>query len=200
LIQQAAGGDRAALSELLLRHYEGLSQYISSRISQDLRGLVRPEDVLQQTFVRVAQGISSFETRHEGAFRGWLKTIAGNLLKDAEKRRRRERRAPAQHAGQHLSSGEPGDAALLVERLPRDSTAPSGRVVRRDNIRCMQEAMADLPTDQREVIRRHYLQGQSITQIAESMQRTPDAVRGLCYRARQNLRVLMGQSSQYFSG
>ena len=81
------------------------------------------------------------------------------------------------------------------------ATAPRpAATVRQDNIACMQDALANLPEEQREVIRLHYLQDQSILQVAEGMNRTPDAVRGLCYRARKNLRTLMGQSSQYFSG
>ena len=56
---------------------------------------MRADDVLQQTFVRAAQAIGTFEPRHADAFRGWLRTIADNLVRDAEKRRRRERRFPA---------------------------------------------------------------------------------------------------------
>ena len=67
-------------------------------------------------------------------------------------------------------------------------------------MRCLQAALASLPEDQREVIQRHYLQDQSFEEIAHALGRTKDAIRGTCYRARRNLRALMGRSSLYFSG
>ena len=92
LVRQAAAGDRAALSQLLLIHYDGLERHIRARISDDLKRLLLADDILQQVFVRAAQSIGSYQPRHAGAFRAWLKTIADNLIKDAEKHRHRERR------------------------------------------------------------------------------------------------------------
>jgi RNA polymerase sigma factor (sigma-70 family) len=183
-MQQAIAGDRAALSSLLLEHYDDLHRHISARISNHLQGLVRADDILQQTFVRVAQRIADFEPQHDGAFRAWLKTIAENLLRDAEKRRRRERRAPSElgfgSAGTHPQRGG------LVDRLAGDFTTPARRVQRRDNIVHMKAAMQQLPGDQRE--------------IANALGCSKDAARGMCYRARQRLRTHMGRSSLYFSG
>jgi RNA polymerase sigma-70 factor (ECF subfamily) len=198
LIRQAVAGDRASLSQLLLIHYDGLRRHISRRIADDLQGLLREDDVLQQTFVRAAQTIGTFQPRHEGSFRAWLKTIAENLVKDAAKRRRRERRAPDPR-GHRKATGDDSVAAV-VDRIAADSTTPSGRAQRRENIRCMRAALASLPPDQREVIQRYYIEGQSLERIAEATDRTKDAVRGICYRARKNLRAIMGQSSLYFSG
>ncbi len=95
LIDEAIAGDRASLAQLLLLHYDSLLRHVAGRISRELQGLLRAEDILQQCFVRAANSIGSFENRHAGAFRGWLRTIADNLLRDAEKRRRRERREGA---------------------------------------------------------------------------------------------------------
>lgn len=195
LIQAAKEGDRSSLSQLLLLHYDSLRRYLASRISADLQGLLRAEDVLHQTLVRAARMVSSFEPHHAGSFRAWLRTIADNLLKDAEKRRRRERRA-----GDPLPGRAGSSIAVLMDRLAGDGTTPSGQVQRRDATRCMQAALASLPAEQREVLERYYLKEQSLDQIAEAMDRTRDAVRGVCYRARRNLRALMGRSSLYFSG
>ena len=78
-------------------------------------------------------------------------------------------------------------------------TSPSHRVQRGESIDAMKLAMAHLPGDQQEIVQRRYLQGQSLDQIAEETGRTKDAVRGLCFRARKNLRAVMGRSSLYFS-
>ena len=198
LVRQAVAGDRAALSQLLLLHYDGLLRRLSGRIPVELQGLLRPEDLLHQTLVRAAQSIGSFEARHAGAFRGWLDTIADNLLKDAAKRRRRERRAADPRPGERAP--DESSMAAMVERIAKDSSTPVGQAQRRESLRRMQAALAALPAEQRDVVERYYLQGQTYEQIAAATGRTKDAVRGIGFRARKNLREIMGRSSLYFSG
>ena len=62
-----------------------------------------------------------------------------------------------------------------------------------------QTAIGNLSPEHREVIQRYYLLDQSLQEIAEAMGRTKEAVRGLCYRARKDLREIMGGSSLFFS-
>ena len=197
-MRRAIAGDRAALSALLLDHYDSLHHHISNRISNQLQGLVRADDILQQTFVRAAQRITEFQPQHDGAFRGWLKTIAENLLRDAEKRRRRERRASSQRERSTASEGNRPVGGL--DQLAANLTTPARRVHRNDSIVRMKAAMQQLPREQREVIRRRYLLGQSLEEVAEALGCSKDAARGLCYRARQRLRAHMGRTSMYFSG
>ena len=68
-VGRAIGGDRAALSQLLLTHYDALRGHIARRIPAELQGLVRAEDVLHQTFVRAAQSLDGFQVRPEGSDR-----------------------------------------------------------------------------------------------------------------------------------
>jgi RNA polymerase sigma-70 factor (ECF subfamily) len=199
LIRQAVAGDRVALSQLLLIHYDALRHYVARQITPELQGLISADDVLHQTFVRAASSIHSFQQRHDGALRAWLETIAGNLVKDVRKRRYRERRA-SPRAAAAPSPDAASSVAALVERIAADTTPPGRKAQRRENVRCLHKALAGLATDQREVIERYYLEGQSLEEIAETTGRSKDAVRGLCYRARKNLRALMGRSSLYFSG
>ncbi len=176
LVRRAVAGDRASLSQLLLLCYDDLHRHVELRISQNLQSLMRADDILQQTFVRAAQAIQSFEYRHDGALRGWLRTIADNLLRDAEKRRRRERR--------ELMDGASG-LEPAVNRVVGPHTSPSRRVQRWESIDAMKTAMIRLPLDQQEILRRRYLYGESLGQIAAATGRTKDAVRGLCFRAQE---------------
>lgn len=199
LLSQAAGGDRAALSQALLLHYDSLRGHIAGRISGELKRLVDADDILHQTMVRAAQGIGRFEPRHEGAFRGWLKTIADNLIKDAQKRKRRERRAVAQD-DPPPGAGQNSSWAALVERIAGDVDSPSVNTQQKDNVRRLRAALAALPDEHREIIERYYLQGESLAEIAQALGAAKGAIRAKCYRARKRLRELMGRSSLYFSG
>ncbi len=198
LLFRAVEGDRASLSQLFLLHYDGLQKHIAARISSDLERLVLADDILHQALVRATQAIGKYQPRHEGSFRSWLRRIADNLIKDAEKRRRRERRAESdRHAG--LPAGS-GSWSVLVERIAGGDSTPSVRGQRRESARRLQTALAALPDDQRDIVERYYLRDQSLDEIAQAIGCTKGAVRASCYRARRRLRELMGRSSLYFSG
>ena len=197
LIQAATDGDRVALTQLFLSHHDSLRFHVQQQLRTGPAGVASADDILQQAFVRAAQAIRTFEPRGDGSFRGWLKTISTNLVKDARKRRQRERRAG--RAEQPLA-GADSSIGLVVDGLADDKTPPIRRAQRRESARRLRTAVAQLPSEQRDVIERYYLTGESLDQIAQATGRTKGAVRGLCYRAREQLRVLMGRSSLFFSG
>ncbi|MGE0758061.1 MAG: RNA polymerase sigma factor, partial [Pirellulaceae bacterium] len=179
--------------QLLLTRYDELQRHVAARLPAELRDVWPVEDVLQETFYKAAQSIRSFEHRGPGSFLAWLKTIASNRIKDAHKRRRRERRASP------LAALADSTMTQLVQRLAGDSPSPSQHVRQQDRVRLLRSALASLPAEQQEVIVRYYLQEQSLDQIADALARTKDAVRGICYRAKQNLRSSLGHSSQFLS-
>ncbi len=194
LLSQAVSGDRAALSQVLLLHYDNLQQHIERRLSADLRRHVSADDILHQTMVRAAGGIYQYEPRHKNAFLAWLKTIADNLIRDAHKKKQRERRVDSKAAASPGSSW-----AALVERIAGEGSTPSVKAQQGDNARRLRAAVAALPEDYRQVIERHYLLEQSFEEIAQALGGTKGSVRAMCYRARKRLRELMGRSSMYFS-
>jgi RNA polymerase sigma factor (sigma-70 family) len=199
LVQRAVAGDRLALSELLLAGYDDLRRHVVHLLARDSHEPNSADDILQQTFVRAALAVHRFEHRTGVSFRAWLQTIAGNLVRDAQKRHRRERRViRSADVAPGLGNSSSRHAAR-VDQFAGNTTSPSMRVHRRDSMQRMRAAMEALPEDQREVIQRHYLQHQSFDQIAVAMHRTKDAVRGISHRARQNLRSMLGHSSRFFS-
>jgi DNA-directed RNA polymerase specialized sigma24 family protein len=84
-----------ALTRLFLEHHDSLQSHLQQELGKAAAGMASEDDILQQTFVRAAQTIGRLEFRGDGSFQAWLKTIATNLVKDARKRRLRERRATA---------------------------------------------------------------------------------------------------------
>jgi RNA polymerase sigma-70 factor (ECF subfamily) len=200
LILQAVRGDRDSLSELLLVHYDDLRRFVSCRIPEELQSLLREEDILHQTFVRAARAITDYEVRSEAAFAAWLKTIATNLIRDAGRRRRRERRVADLPGGKSNLASRSSRVAGAVDGLVGSGSTPSRRVQLGENLLRLKSALANLPDDQRDVLERYYLRDESLDDIARCLDRSKDAVRGMCYRARRNLRLLMGDSSLYFSG
>ncbi len=199
LVRQASRGDRTALGQLLLLHHDAVRRHVSCQMAQEQLGPWLVDDILQQAFVRAAQGIATYEIRHPGSFRGWLKSIATNLIKDVHRKYRRE---PTMTARPFATGSSAADGSFVQgdDQVPGNATPPIKRVQRRENAWRLTAALASLPDEQRQIIESYYLQTQSLEQIAATTGHSVAALRGICYRARQKLRAMMGGSSLYFSG
>ena len=84
-------------------------------------------------------------------------------------------------------------AALLSDR----GDSPSQLAARDEVVQAIQVGLSSLPDDQREAVRRHFVERQNYVAAAQAMGRSPEAVRSLVYRAKQSLRDFMGRSSRW---
>ena len=195
LLETAVTGDTAAIEQLLLSHYSPLQQYVERKIPDRARRHFTAEDILQLVFSQVFRDIIRFESRGDGSFFAWLRTIADHRLIDALRKIDRG-------GVHHLSVAQFRDAGSIVELIDivcQDSESPSKHVRKQEAARAMQIAIAGLPEDQKEVIRLHCLEQRPVEEIARETGRTEAAVRGLVHRGKKNLRNAMGRSSQWLS-
>jgi RNA polymerase sigma-70 factor (ECF subfamily) len=84
---------------------------------------------------------------------------------------------------------------MLSDWVAGESSTPSRKVSRKEAIRAVQVALASLPEAHRQALWLRYMQGLSLEESAKRMGRSPDAVRGLCDRAKQKLRAVLSQTS-----
>jgi RNA polymerase sigma factor (sigma-70 family) len=68
----------------------------------------------------------------------------------------------------------------------------------KEAIQALEVHIAGLPQEHRRAVQLNYLQGRSLEETATALGRSPAAVRGLLYRAKQRLRVALGRSSRWF--
>jgi len=196
LVAAAVAGDRVALERLLLAHYDHLAGRIASRLPARLQATHAVEDILQVTFSEAFRDIGRFEQRDDASFGNWLACIAEHRLLDAIK----------QHDGAKRGGdlNRVGDAARdesrilsLWDWIAADDTSPSSVVARCEALCALNVALATLPHDQREAIRLRLLEGKSLDETAIALGRTPDAIRGLVHRGKQQLQAAMGRASQW---
>ena len=87
------------------------------------RGALQTLDLVNDTLIRVLEGLPSFKPRHEGAFQGYVRTVLWNRIRDIA---RQYQRAGAPH---ELDSQIPGhdfsplDLAIGQETFERYETA-----------------------------------------------------------------------------
>jgi RNA polymerase sigma-70 factor, ECF subfamily len=129
------------------------------------------EDVTSQVFERALRALGSFRG---GSFRAWLFTIAHNAVTDAY-RRQGTRPAPA------------FDEAL---EIADPAPPPEQMALLADERRLLATALSRLPPDQRQVIELR-LSGIPSVEVAQILDRSPEAVRALQLRATRRLQALL---------
>ena len=161
---EAAKRDPARFAELYDLHFERVYAFIARRIGRR----EEVQDLTADVFHQALAGIGRFEWR--GApFAAWLLRIAANAVIDRGRRLAKER----------------GQPALDVEEIQPESN-PIEEVEEQARLFRLVHA---LPTEQRCVILKRFVEQRSIREIAEQLGRTEGAVKQLQFRALKNLRA-----------
>ncbi len=164
-MEEARKRDPAALAALCTRLYPDLVRYMRYRVDRE-----DAEDLAGEVLVRVLRSIDG----QTGSLPAWVFTIAGNVVKDHYRRR-----------------GSTREEAMSerIEGLPDRGRGEEESVNRRIDL---EEAVARLTGDQREVVALRFAQGLSTAEAARVMERSPGAVRVLQFRALSALREILG--------
>jgi RNA polymerase sigma-70 factor (ECF subfamily) len=164
LIHRVHDGDYEAFGELYLRYFDRIYGY--QRLL--LRDATEAEDAAQDVFMRAFEALPRYEIQAGRPFRLWLFRIARNHAINCLKRAarlqveephaiaRRQRDEATERDLQALSWVTDAELVMLVERLP---------------------------LAQRQVLTLQFMLGMRTSEIAELLERTPEAVRQLRRRA-----------------
>lgn len=170
IIGRAQGRDPTAISELYY-HYAGLVlRYIQLRVAEPELA----QDLTQEVFIKIINGIERFEYRDEKAFLGWLYTIAGNVLSSYQRRRR------------VVSTPFDTRDDLIDQRSQDDARTIADRVT-------IQQAMVQLTPDQQQVLTLRFFADMSNSEIAGLLRRTEGAVKAIQHRALQSLQKILNR-------
>jgi RNA polymerase sigma-70 factor (ECF subfamily) len=162
-VGRAKGGDRAAFGRLFRRYAPMVHGVLLSR--------VRPgeaDDLMQDVFVTALEKIGTL--RDEGAFGGWLCTIARSRAVDFHRARRETSELPE-------DLGKPDAERAEAERVLR--------VIRA------------LPEAYQETLILRLVEGMSGPEIAEQVGLTPDSVRVNLHRGMKLLREKLGLEADH---
>ena len=87
-----------------------------------------------------------------------------------------------------------GSAMLSWYEPAAEQESPSERIVEAERALQLARALEQLPDDQGEAVRLRHLEGRKLVEIAESMNKTPDAVAGLARRGVATIRKCLADS------
>lgn len=174
----AACSDVPDCREILLRRYDQKIRACARRMSL---GGSDAEDLAQETYVRVLQALPTFEGR--SSFSTWLARIATNSCVDQFRRGKLRQ----------FRRYDPRDDEWFWDRQVDPSPLPA-EVLIADALAChLNEAIAELPDDQRRVVELALVDGLPQAEIAERLGLTVEAVKGRLKRARVRLRRRLEQ-------
>ncbi len=163
------------------------------QIDPRLQVKLDPSDVVQQTLLSAHQHREQFQGQTDAEFLGWLRQILANHLAGAARRFGAELRDIRRERS--LEAGVEESAARLDVWLVADQSSPSQRVMHHELQLRLADALAQLPDDQRRAIELHHLQGYTVAEAAEQMERGKTAVVGLLFRGLKKLRQLLQETS-----
>ncbi len=169
MLERASRADPAALAALYDQYNVKIYTYIYHRVGQ----VELAEDLTGQVFMRMLEAVRTGRPWRT-SFSGWLYRIAHNLVIDHYRRRGRASFVDLDDVSPASSETEPFHA--IEARLDRER---------------VEAALSRLTEEQAEVIALRFLEGLSIAEAAEIMDKTEGAVKALQYRAVLALRRVM---------
>ena len=142
--------------------------------------------------------IGKFEPRGPDSFFRWAATIAIRRLRNAIKARRSLKRGGMEVP--RTTAGVPeASVVALLDLMAGPEKTPSRVVAGQEATRAVEDALAFLPEHYRQAVGLVYLEGHSVVEAATIMGRTPRAIHNLCFKAKRQLRSVLGSASKFLS-
>lgn len=175
LVNAAQDGDLHAFDTLMRRYRNKLTRYLSSFLHDQGES----EDVVQEAFIKAYMSLHTF--RGESSFATWFFRIGINTAKRTMVRN--SLRFP--HAVEPASdSGGSSQQHALAEM---DFDTPEAKLESKQIFELLNQALDDLPEEQRTALVLRELEGLSYEEIAEQMHSPVGTVRSRIHRARDTI-------------
>jgi RNA polymerase sigma-70 factor, ECF subfamily len=173
LVERAQQGDRDALEELYLMHFDRIYGYLHMSVGNRHDA----EDLTTQTFLKMLESIGRFKWR-SAPFSAWLFRIAHNLAMDHF--RARKRWQPEEEVPEPPGSEEPSAEMLAMHSIGRQS---------------MLQLIETLSPEQQQVLTLKFVFNFSNADVATILEKTEGAIKSLQHRALASLQKQVTQKT-----
>ncbi|MFQ3664336.1 MAG: sigma-70 family RNA polymerase sigma factor [Chloroflexaceae bacterium] len=173
VIERAQQRDPTAISELYASYAGMILRYIHARVAE----VELAQDLTQEVFIKIINGINRFEYRDEKAFLGWMYTIAANVLY-SHQRRRRVVSTPFDTREDLVDTSSENDVRMITDRI------------------ALQQALGQLTRDQQQVLTLRFFADMSNSEIAGVLQRSEGAIKAIQHRALQSLQKILNREAE----
>jgi len=171
LARRVSDGDSEAFQTLYESHLDTIYRYVYYKVGNGQLA----EDLTQHIFMKAWEAINRYQWR-ELPFQHWLLRLARNTVID------------------HYRSTKPANASLLDPI--GDGVDPEAELAQTEMIQTLQEAVRQLPDEQREVIVLRFIEQMPHADVALHLGKSAATVRVIQHRALQALRRLLDQDDR----
>jgi RNA polymerase sigma-70 factor, ECF subfamily len=179
-VLQLRRGDLEALSPLIARYQNRLYRYLLRLVRQPAEA----EDLFQQTWLRVAEKILSYDPSRN--FDAWLFTLARNLAFDHLRRIRSQNLA--QPVGEESEGG-------TVSQLASSDAGPFDQLLAHERATRVASAIENLPVTYREVLSLRFEEEMKLEEIAIVLAEPLSTVKSRLRRSLEQLRGMLDAGS-----
>jgi RNA polymerase sigma factor (sigma-70 family) len=144
------------ISDAVRRDYSSLRAFIRKRVADQSDA----EDILQEVFFELVEAYRLMKPVEQVT--AWLFRVARNRITDLFRRKTREARV-----AEPARFNDEGEELLLEELLPSPDAGPDAIYARSVMIEALDDALDELPEEQRQVFIAHELMGSSFKELAE---------------------------------
>jgi len=174
LVERAQQGDREALEELYLIHFDRIYSYLHMTVGNKHDA----EDLTTQTFLKMLESIGKFRWQ-SAPFSAWLFRIAHNLSMDHFRSRRRWQ--PEEEVPEPIGSEEPSAELAAMQSIGRQS---------------MLELIERLSPEQQQVLTLKFVFNFANADVAKILDKTEGAIKSLQHRALASLQKQLAHEQQ----
>lgn len=176
----ARANTRSEKSALLEQLFDSVSPWVLGLCRSEFGWTQDAEDCAQETLLQVAKGLPKF--RKDSSLRTWIYTIC--------------KRTVVRHRRKLLSQPRHTEGMELDE-LADSKTLKAWEVVeKKERLRDLMKAIADLSEKQKHAVVLHYLEDKSISEAANIMGCREGTVKAHLNRARANLKGTLGKQGK----
>lgn len=178
LVRRSLAGDKSAYGTIVERHQRRMVGYLQ-RMLRDREAAL---DVAQETFIKAWQALARYDPSWR--FSTWLYSIASNAAIDHMRARRRKL----------VSLDEPiqTEDSEVSRELPSPDDGPDLLAEGEEMREVLEKAIAKLPEEYRMLILLRHPVGKSYEEIAEMTRLPMGTVKNRIFRARQQLKEMLG--------
>ncbi|HEX4323975.1 MAG TPA: sigma-70 family RNA polymerase sigma factor [Gaiellaceae bacterium] len=173
LVARGQQGDRDALEELYLLHFDRIYSYLHVSVGNRHDA----EDLTTQTFLKMLEKIGGFKWQ-SAPFSAWLFRIAHNLAMDHFRARRRWQ--PEEEVPEPPGEEEPSAELTAMQTIGRES---------------MLKLIEHLSPEQQQVLTLKFVFNLPNAEVAAILDKTEGAIKSLQHRALASLQKQIAQSS-----
>jgi RNA polymerase sigma-70 factor, ECF subfamily len=174
LVERAQQGEREALEELYLIHFDRIYGYLHVSVGNKHDA----EDLTTQTFLKMIESINKFRWQ-SAPFSAWLFRIAHNLAMDHFRARRRWQ--PEEDVPEPQGSEEPSAEFEAMQSIGRQS---------------MMELIDSLSPEQQQVLTLKFVFNFANADVATILGKTDGAIKSLQHRALASLQKQIAQDTK----